>query len=154
MSIQQLEQDSVLLEFLADMAPEQMQFVLGDFFKHGKNYAFGYYQEGKLVAAIRYCCQKIGEEQKCPIVSLSEKPLTEAKINVFVVHADFRGGGLGTQLQKYVIEHARMSGCYQVASYSTYDKVANYHVKLKLGFCVQPEKQSDGTQGCYFLMRL
>lgn len=154
MNIKQIEEDGILLEFLSTVAPEQMQFVSGEFFKHGENYAFGIYKDGRLVAAIRYCCQDIGEEQCCPIIRLHESSLTEAKINVFVVHRDFRGNGFGSLLQKHVIEHAKKRGCYQVSSYSTYDKVANYHIKLKLGFCAQPEKQPDGTRGCYFLMKL
>ena len=57
-------------------------------------------------------------------------------------------------LQKWVISRARGLGCYQVASYSCYDKEANYHIKLSLGFAAQPEVHGDNEQGIYFLMPL
>ena len=151
--IQQITQNdmSILLDFLKTTAPEQVQFVEGDYFKHGKNASFG---KGALVVCIRYCIQDIGYEQKTPPIKHKGQMLTEAKINAFAVNSQHRKKGIGKQLQLKVIEDARTKGCSQVASYSTYDKVENYAVKVSLGFCIQPEVQPNGTKGCYFLMKL
>jgi len=150
-----LEQLSNAITFLKEHAPEQVQFISGDYFKHGPNYLFGAVtKEGKLVGVIRYCEQIVGIEQCCPSVVLKGKHLKEAKINAFAVDFNYRNKGIGRRLQQHVIAHAKELGLYQVSSYSTFDKVENYTVKLDLGFCVQPEKQSDGTIGCYFLMKL
>lgn len=149
------DNENALIKYLDAVAPEQTQFVTGSYFEHGDNFAFGILgKDDELIAAIRYCKQKIGIEQKCPAVQLGKADLYEAKINVFAVAEDYRNQGLGKLLQKHVIQHATAQNCYQVASYSTYDKIENYYVKLRLGFCCQPEKQADGTMGCYFLMRL
>ena len=80
--------------------------------------------------------------------------LTEAKINVFAVDEDYRNQGIGKRLQLKVIEDAKAKNCNQVTSYSTFDKVENYSIKLGLGFCVQPEIQTDGTIRCFFLLKL
>ena len=140
--------------FLKVVAPEQVEFVLGDYFSHGRNFYFGWFEGGSLCGFISYCIQKIGQEQKTQIISRGSEDLNEAKISGFAVATSFRNKGIGRKLQKHVIEHAKNNDCYQLTSYSTIEKVENYAVKLSLGFCVQPEVQSDGTQGCYFLKRL
>lgn len=50
--------------------------------------------------------------------------------------------------------YTNKSGSLMVQTHELNDTSENYQVKLKLGFCVQPKKQADGTMGCYFLMRL
>lgn len=147
-------QISELVELLQKAAPEQIPFIEGPYFQHGENIAFGWYEKEQLIGAIRYCIQDIGFEQKTPILKHQGKVLTEAKINAFAVQADFRNRGIGKQLQLKVIEDAKQNGCSQLASYSTFDKVENYAVKLALGFCIQPEIQANGTMGCFFLMKL
>ena len=147
--------DEMVTEFLSGVAPEQVQFVMGHYFKHGTNYAFGMFDENEnILGVIRYCKQFIGDEQKCERITLNGSELLEAKINAFAVSPDRRNQGIGRLLQKKVISHAKDQGCFQVASYSTYDKVSNYAIKVSLGFAIQPELQSDGTRGCYFLMKL
>ena len=144
----------ILLDFLKTTAPEQVQFVEGNYFKHGKNVSFGWFEKGTLVGCIRYCIQAIGYEQKTPPIKYNGKTLSEAKINAFAVNLQHQNKGIGKQLQSKVIEDAKSKGCSQVASYSTYDKVENYAVKVSLGFCIQPEVQPNGTKGCFFLMKL
>ena len=146
--------DSQLIRLIKKVAPEQAQFISGPYFQHGQNFAFGWFENEKLVGGIRYCLQEIGVEQKTPPIMLKGITLTEAKINAFAVDESYRNRGIGKALQLAVIEDARKKGCSQVASYSTYDKIENYAVKLGLGFCVQPELQSNGMMGCYFLMKL
>lgn len=144
----------ILVDFLKQTAPEQVQFVEGDYFKHGKNISFGWFEKETLVGCIRYCIQDIGYEQKTPPIQHKGKTLSEAKINAFAVKQQHRNKGIGKQLQLKVIEDAKNKGCSQLSSYSTYDKVENYTVKVNLGFCIQPEVQPNGTKGCYFLMKL
>lgn len=147
-------EEKLIIDFLTKFAPEQIQFVKGDYFEHGENIEFGFFEEDKLIGCIRYCIQQIGIEQKTPPITTNGIELKEAKINIFAVDKNFRNQGIGKKLQLKVIEDAKINNCSQVASYSTFDKVENYSIKLGLGFCVQPETQTDGTMGCYFLMKL
>jgi GNAT superfamily N-acetyltransferase len=107
-----------------------------------------------VVGAIRIAIQPIGPEAGCPPLVLDGIPLTEAKIHVFAVHPSSRGRGIGTDLQRWAIRRARELGCYQLASYSSYGRDANHHIKLSLGFAAQPEVHGNQEQGVYFLMPL
>ena len=78
----------------------------------------------------------------------------EAKIHAFAVREENRNQGIGTALQRAAIQKARALGCYQVSSYSLYEKTANHQVKLALGFAAQPEVHGDSIQGVYFVMPL
>lgn len=147
-------QTNELIKLLQKAAPEQIPFVEGPYFQHGENIAFGWYENEQLLGVIRYCIQEIGFEQKTPKLQYKGTTLTEAKINAFAVETAYRNRGIGKQLQLKVIEDAKQNGCSQLASYSTFDKVENYAVKIELGFCAQPEIQANGTMGCFFLMKL
>jgi GNAT superfamily N-acetyltransferase len=142
------------LQFLRSVAADQVQFVVGDYYERYQSYLLVALDDGELAGAIRFAVQPIGPEARCPVVHLGETPLTEAKIHVFAVRPVSRCRGIGTQLQRWVIARARDLGCHQVASYSCYDKEANYHIKLMLGFAAQPEVHGDNEQGVYFLMPL
>ena len=142
------------LDFLRDVVPEQVEFVLGEYYRRHRSYLMVALQGEALVGAIRFAVQPIGPEARCPVVCLDGVELTEAKIHVFAVRPESRGHHIGTQLQQWVIRRARALGCHQVASYSCYDRMANYHIKLSLGFAVQPEVHGDNVQGVYFLMPL
>ena len=149
-------EEKIVIKFLEEFAPEQIQFIRGDYFGHGENITLGRFDKNKnkLIGCIRYCIQQIGEEQNTPPIIKNGIKLKEAKINVFAVDKDYRNQGIGKKLQLKVIEDAKINNCSQVASYSTFDKIENYSVKLGLGFCVQPETQADGTIGCFFLMKI
>ena len=144
-------------EFVACLemaAPEQAPFV---FEKHNQAYQAHLLvalQSNKVVGFIRFVVQPIGPEAQCPTLYLKDVPLTEAKIHAFAVCEDARGQGIGTELQRQAIFRAKAAGCYQVASYSSYGREANYHIKLSLGFAAQPEVHGDNHQGVYFLMPL
>ena len=146
--------NSLLLEFLQDCAPDQVKFVTGSYFDHGENIALGWFAREKLVGCVRYCVQEIGMEQRTPPIVRDGSTLTEGKINAFAVDKEYRNRGIGKQLQLKVIEDAQQRGCSQITSYSTYDKVENYAIKVSLGFCIQPETQPSGVTGCYFLKKL
>lgn len=142
------------VDFLQDVAPDQVPFVVGDSYARHPSYLCVACEDRAPVGAIRFAMQPIGPEARCPTLQLSGTTLTEAKIHVFAVHPTSRGRGIGTQLQKWVIQRARDLGCHQVASYSCYDRKANYRIKLSLGFAAQPEVHGDNEQGVYFLMPL
>ena len=142
------------LQFLQAVAPDQLPFVVGEYYAGYKSYLLAAVDGGEIVGAVRFAVQPIGPEARCPVVRLDGIPLTEAKIHVFAVRPSSRGRGIGTRLQKWVISRARGLGCHQVASYSCYDKEANYHIKLSLGFAAQPEVHGDDEQGVYVLMPL
>jgi GNAT superfamily N-acetyltransferase len=142
------------LEFLQTVAPEQIPFVTGEPYARWTSHLLVALDQGVVAGAIRFAVQPIGPEAHCPTLQLDGVPLTEGKIHVFAVRPESRGQGVGTLLQQWAIRRARELGCYQVASYSSYDKEANYHVKLSLGFAAQPEVHGDNEQGVYFLMPL
>lgn len=139
---------------LETVAPDQAPFVLTDYYRAQPCYLFVALQSGKVVGFIRFAVQPIGPETKCPPLVLHGVQLTEAKIHAFAVCESARGRGIGTELQKQTIRRAKELGCYQVASYSSYGRDANYHVKLSLGFAAQPEVHGENEQGVYFLMPL
>lgn len=147
------------LQFLQEVAPEQVQFVTGAFYAGHPSHLIVALQTGEVAGAIRFALQPIGPEARCPILELDGSQLTEAKIHVFAVRPVSRDCGIGKQLQRLTIARARELDCYQVASYSCYDKKANYRIKLSLGFAAQPEthkigEHGDDEQGCYFVMPL
>jgi len=142
------------LEFLEAVAPEQLPFVTGEHYARCTSHLLIALDQDAIAGAIRFAIQPIGPEARCPILRLDGVPLTEAKIHVFAVRHPSRGKGVGTLLQQWAIRRAKELGCYQLASYSCYDKEANYHIKLSLGFAAQPEVHGDNEQGVYFLMPL
>ena len=145
---------SEFLQFLQSVAADQVQFVVGEYYARYEPHLLVALDDRQVAGAIRFAVQPIGPEARCPVVHLGGTPLTEAKIHVFAVRPASRGHGIGTLLQRWVIARARDLGCHQVASYSCYDKEANYHIKLSLGFAAQPEVHGDNEQGVYFLMPL
>lgn len=135
-------------------APEQMQFLQESYFQTFPCYLLVALQEGQVAGFLQFAVLPIGPEFNCPTLILDGKTLVEAKIHAFAVHPSFRDRGIGTALQKGAIRWARQLGCYQLASQSAYDKEANYHVKLSLGFAVQPERHGENEKGVYFIMPL
>jgi GNAT superfamily N-acetyltransferase len=139
---------------LEAVAPEQAPFVLGERYHAYQSYLLVALQSDQVVGFIRFAVQPIGPEAKCPALCLGGVQLTEAKIHAFAVRMDARGRGIGTELQRRTIHRAKALGCYQVASYSSYGRDANHHIKLSLGFAAQPEVHADNHQGVYFVMPL
>ena len=139
---------------LETTAPDQTPFVLGKHYQGYPSYLFVALQFDQVVGFLRFAVQPIGPEAKCPPLYLDGVQLSEAKIHAFAVREDSRGQGIGTELQRQAIRRARELGCFQVASYSSYGRDANYHIKLSLGFGVQPEVHGDNEQGVYFIMPL
>jgi GNAT superfamily N-acetyltransferase len=143
-----------VLDCLTAAAPEQLQFVQGSFFRTFPCYRLVALQEDQVAGVLQFAVLPIGPEVGCPTLTLDGQTLVEAKIHAFAVHPAFRNQGIGTALQKHAIRRAKALGCYQLASYSAYHSAANHHVKLALGFAVQPEEHGDHEQGVYFLLPL
>jgi GNAT superfamily N-acetyltransferase len=131
------------------VAPEQAQFVLGQYSRDLPCYLCVALQDGEVVGFLRFGIQPIGPEAGCPPLVLDGVELTEAKIHAFAVREERREQGIGKALQSWAICRANSLGCYQIASHSRYEREANFHVKLSLGFAAQP-----GNGSVQFLMPL
>ena len=142
------------LQCLEAVAPDQAPFVLGNRYQEHPSYLFVALQANAVVGFLRFAVQPIGPEALCPALYLDGVQLTEAKIHAFAVQEDRRGQGIGAELQRQAIRRAKELGCFQVASYSSYGRDANHHLKLSLGFGAQPEMHGDQQQGVYFIMPL
>ena len=142
------------VECLETTAPDQAPFVLGAHYQEYPCYLLVALQANAVVGFLRFAVQPIGPEARCPPLTLDGVQLTEAKIHAFAVREDSRGQGMGTALQRQAIRRAKELGCYQIASYSSYGREANHHIKLSLGFGAQPEVHGDNQQGVYFIMPL
>jgi GNAT superfamily N-acetyltransferase len=142
------------VDCLETVSPEQAPFVFGECYRMHQSYLLVALQVSEVVGFIRFAVQPIGPEVKCPALRLDGVQLTEAKIHAFAVRQDARSQGIGTALQRQTIWRARELGCYQVASYSSYGRQANHHIKLSLGFAAQPEVHGANQQGVYFLLPL
>ena len=141
-------------ECLQAVASDQASFVFGKHYQAYPAYLLVALQSNEVVGFLRFAVQPIGPEAKCPPLSLNGVQLTEAKIHAFAVREDKRGQGIGTELQRQTIRRAKELGCFQVASYSSYGRDTNHHIKLSLGFGAQPEIHGDNQQGVYFIMPL
>jgi len=73
-------QKEIVVKFLKNTAPKQVQFITGAYFVHGKNISFGWYEKNILVGCIRYCIQEIGYEQNTPQIIHNGQILTEARM--------------------------------------------------------------------------
>lgn len=145
---------SEFVSCLEEVAPDQVPFVLGEAYRALPCCLLVALQASQVAGFLRFAVQPIGPEARCPELLLDGVLLTEAKIHAFAVREDARGQGIGTALQVQALRRAREIGCYQVASYSSYGRDANHHIKLSLGFAAQPEVHGDNHQGVYFLMPL
>ncbi len=83
------------------------------------------------------------------------EPLRETFVQTFAVDQEHRRRGYGLALQKAALALTRELGCYQMRSWSSLDKPANYALKLSLGFAVHPATyEAPGGQqisGVYFV---
>lgn len=111
-------------------------------------------QDGPPVGFCRYVVQPVGPDTGCPPVTLDGQVVTEAKILAFGVRERSRRTGVGTALQRAVIEAAGAKGCHQVRSHSAGENTGNHRLKLRLGFAVHPVVRDDDNKGCYFLLPL
>lgn len=85
-------------------------------------------------------------------------PLYEAFVQSFAVEEDYQRRGYGRALQQHAMAVAQALGCYQLRSWSSADKHANYALKLSLGFVAHPALYplpgGRPLSGVYFIKRL
>lgn len=85
----------------------------------------------------------------------SGTPLEETFVQTFFVNSRHRRQGHGRDLQLAALQKTRQLGCFQMRSWSSLDKPANYQLKLNLGFAFQPEIQVTPSglkvSGGYFI---
>ena len=115
------------------------------------SHVFAALVEGRPVGFLRFVVQRLGEDEGRPPLVFRDEVLYEAKIIAFGVLPEERNQGLGRSLQLEAIRRAQELGCCQVRSRSAYENDANYHLKISMGFGIQPSLENDSV---YFLMAL
>ncbi len=82
-------------------------------------------------------------------------PIFETLVQTFFVDPPHRRQGHGRALQLAALQKTRELGCFQMRSWSSLDKPANYQLKLSLGFAFHPEVQVTASglkvSGGYFV---
>ena len=51
-------EEKLIIGFLTKFAPEQIQFIKGDYFEHGENIVFGFLKKRYLLAALDIVSKK------------------------------------------------------------------------------------------------
>ena len=97
------------------------------------------------VGFLRLVVQRIGENEGRPPVLFQGRTLFEAKIIAFGVLPHERNRGVGRALQQKAMGRAHELNCCQVRSRSDYGNDANYHLKISLGFGIQPSLENDSV---------
>ena len=99
----------------------------------------------------RFVVQRIGEDDERLLVKFNDQVLEEAKVITFAVVPEFQNRGIGRALQQAGLARARELGCYQFNSRSNFHSEANHHLKISMGFGIQPSLQDDSL---YFIWPL
>lgn len=93
--------------------------------------------------------------QAAPLPGPDGAPLSETFVQTFAVEAAHRRQGFGRALQLAALDLTRALGGYQMRSWSSLDKSANYALKLSLGFAAHPAVQvtssGQAISGVYFV---
>jgi GNAT superfamily N-acetyltransferase len=76
--------------------------------------------------------------RETPLTAADGRPLRETFVESFGVEEAYRRRGFGRVLQLAALDLTRALGCYQMRSWSSVDKQANYALKLALGFAAHP----------------
>ena len=115
------------------------------------SHVFAAVVDGRPVGFLRFVVQRLGEDEGRPPIVFRERVLNEAKIIAFGVLPEERNRGIGRSLQQEAMRRAEALNCCQVRSRSDYGNDANYHLKISLGFGIQP---SLGDDSVYFVKAL
>ncbi|HEX3049204.1 MAG TPA: GNAT family N-acetyltransferase [Aggregatilineaceae bacterium] len=93
-----------------------------------------------------------------PLLGPDGEPLHETFVNTFAVEEAHQRQGYGRALQLAALDLTRDLGGYQMRSWSSLDKSANYALKLSLGFSAHPEIQEayngQKISGVYFIKKV
>ena len=103
------------------------------------------------VGFLRFVVQRLGEDEERPPIVFRGQTLCEAKIIAFGVLPQERNREIGRSLQREAMKRAQELNCCQVRSRSAYGKDANFHLKISLGFGIQPSLENDSV---YFVKSL
>lgn len=129
-------------------------------------YLIGITEAGRVVGHISIQVQGIvvpatewSDNKTSAITNHDGMALRETFVQTFGVEEVHRRKGYGRILQAAAIDLSRELGAYQMRSWSSLDKPANYALKVSMGFAVCPaiyEVPSTGQKisGVYFVQRL
>lgn len=107
--------------------------------------------DGEPVGFMRIVVQRLGEDEERPPVVFRGQTLYEAKSIAFGVLPEKQRQGIGRALQEAAMRWAQELGCYQIRSRSDYGCTGNYHLKMSMGFGIQPSLVNDSV---YFVQTL
>lgn len=110
-------------------------------------------QDGRVVGFLKFIEQEFGPDDDLPPFYKDGVALIEGKVTSFGVRAEFRNRGIGTALQEMALRRAGEVGCFQLRSHSELIKQANYAIKPKLGFAVQPDHRPTRPPGVFWVKR-
>jgi len=110
--------------------------------------------QDQIVGFLYFVIQEIGPELDRPSAKLNDVALLEAKVIAFGVVSDMRDKGVGRKLQEEAMGLARAAHCHQLRSHSSGTNKANHHLKLSMGFAVDPIVRGNDKEGVYFIMSL
>ncbi|MEM8529433.1 MAG: GNAT family N-acetyltransferase [Chloroflexota bacterium] len=91
-----------------------------------------------VVGFLRYVIQNIGVEEDRAPVTRKDITLLEAKVIAVGVTPNRQRQGIGRALQEHLIQACRTQHCFQIRSYSYTANIANWQLKLSLGFTIHP----------------
>ena len=107
--------------------------------------------DGRPLGFLRFVVQRLGEDERRPPIVYRGRTLYEAKIIAFGVLPEERNQGIGRALQLEAMGRARELNCCQVRSRSDYANRENFHLKISMGFGIQPSLEDDSV---YFVIAL
>ena len=130
--------------------------------KNGRLVFLGALVDEQLVGSLTLLKQPIeipatewAEDRELCLRDAGGSVLYEMFVQTFSVDEAYRRRGIGRALQEEALQQARMLGCYQVRSWSSLDKTANYELKLAMRFAFHPAiYQTDSglkVSGGYFI---
>ena len=119
-------------------------WAFNPYFEQFSRYFLAAKQDETIVGFLMFVVWDIGpHDRDHPPIQINGKTLKEAKILAFGVKDGYRRHGIGTALQEYTIQQAKLFDCYQVRSVSGENHPENHHLKLAMGFAVEPMER-DG----------
>jgi aminoglycoside 6'-N-acetyltransferase len=115
--------------------------------------------EARVIGHIALVHQSIEIPSDPPVrVRLHGEELEELFVQSFRVEQEYQNRGIGKRLQQEAFELAKQRCCYQLRSWSSLGKDANYALKLGLrfgahpGFEYHPELSDPFIHGIYFVL--
>ena len=122
----------------------QEGWAFNPYFEQFSRYFLAAKQERTIVGFLMFVVWDIGpHDRDHPPLQIQGKTLREAKILAFGVKKGYRRQGIGTALQEYTIRQAKLFDCYQVRSVSGENHPENHHLKLSMGFAVEPMERDE-----------